>query len=195
MTRSNAREIVANLIYEMNFTRDSAEDVVEKTLEPVYYDTLGQESEAYAQKPSGQQAYIRDAVRGIREKQGELDGYLAKYAINWSVSRISKVARAILHDSPVYIFDEATSNIDVESENDIMEQILCLARSKTVILISHRLANVVSADRIYVMEDGRVTETGSHEALLEKKGTYAGLWQAQQDLENYGVSHEGGDRS
>ncbi len=97
MTRSNAREIVANLIYEMNFTQDSAENVVEQTLEPIYYDTLGQESEAYAQKPSGQLSYIRDAVRGIREKQEELDGYLAKYAINWSVSRISKVARAILH--------------------------------------------------------------------------------------------------
>lgn len=97
MTRSNAREIVANLIYEMNFTRDSADSVVEQTMEPLYYDTLGGESEAYAEKPGGQLPYIRDAVRGIREKQEELDGYLAKYAINWSVSRISKVARAILH--------------------------------------------------------------------------------------------------
>ncbi len=132
----------------------------------------------------------------LRNQQG-LDTRLEEKASNLSGGQCQRLAlaRAILHDSPVYIFDEATSNIDVESENDIMEQILCLARSKTVILISHRLANVVSADRIYVMEDGRVTETGSHEALLEKKGTYAGLWQAQQDLENYGVSHEGGDRS
>ena len=60
------------------------------------------------------------------------------------------LARALLHDSPIYIFDEATSNIDVESENDIMEQIFRLARKKTVILISHRLANVVDAGRIYV---------------------------------------------
>ena len=97
MTRSNAREIVANLIYEMNFTQDSADAVVDLTMEPVYYDTLGQESAAYAEKPSAQLAYIRDAVRGIREKREELDGYLSKYAINWSVSRISKVARAILH--------------------------------------------------------------------------------------------------
>ena len=97
MTRSNAREIVANLIYEMNFTRDSADSVVEQTMEPLYYDTKGGESEAYADKPGGQLPYIRDAVRGIREKQEELDGYLAKYAINWSVSRISKVARSILH--------------------------------------------------------------------------------------------------
>ena len=65
MTRSNAREIVANLIYEMNFTRDSADSVVEQTMEPLYYDTLGGESEAYADKPGGQLPYIRDAVRGI----------------------------------------------------------------------------------------------------------------------------------
>lgn len=70
------------------------------------------------------------------------------------------------HDSPVYIFDEATSNIDVESENDIMAQIHQLAKTKTVILISHRLANVTESDNIYVMEHGAVTESGSHKALL-----------------------------
>jgi ABC-type transport system involved in cytochrome bd biosynthesis fused ATPase/permease subunit len=95
------------------------------------------------------------------------------------------LARALLHDSPVYIFDEATSNIDVESENDIMEQIHKLAETKTVILISHRLANVAGADQIYVMERGCVVENGTHEALLAAAGTYQKLWTAQQELENY----------
>ena len=92
----------------------------------------------------------------------------------------------MLHDSPVYIFDEATSNIDVESENDIMHEIHALAKKKTVILISHRLANVVESDRIYVVENGAVAESGSHEVLLTKEGVYARLWNAQQELENFG---------
>ena len=92
----------------------------------------------------------------------------------------------MLHDSPIYIFDEATSNIDVESENDIMEQIFRLARKKTVILISHRLANVVDAGRIYVMQDGTAVESGNHRELLKRRGVYEKLWNAQQELENYG---------
>ncbi len=94
------------------------------------------------------------------------------------------LARALLHDSPVYIFDEATSNIDVESENDIMAQIHALAKTKTVILISHRLANVTRADNIYVMKDGCVVESGSH-AILPNGGYYDQLWTAQQELEKY----------
>ena len=96
------------------------------------------------------------------------------------------LARALLHDSAVYIFDEATSNIDVESENDIMAQIHALAKSRTVILISHRLANAADADCIYVMEKGIVTEQGTHTELLQQSGHYAALWNAQQNLENYG---------
>lgn len=98
MTRSNAREIVAHLIFEMNFTEDSAQQLVEVTMEPDYYNSLAQETEIYAERPNDKQMeYIRSAVQGVQEKQEELDGYIEKYAINWSVSRISKVARAILH--------------------------------------------------------------------------------------------------
>ena len=95
------------------------------------------------------------------------------------------LARALLRDSPVYIFDEATSNIDVESENDIMAEIHRLAETKSVILISHRLANVAVADNIYVMENGCIAESGTHEALLAQSGVYADLWNAPQALENY----------
>ena len=95
------------------------------------------------------------------------------------------LARALLHDSPVYIFDEATSNIDVESENDIMREIDVLAKTKTVILISHRLANVAGADNIYALDRGTIVESGSHSQLLAANRAYAKLWNAQQELENY----------
>ncbi len=98
MTRTNAREIVSHLIFEMNFNDEPAKEVVDAVMEPDYYASLAQETEIYAERPNEKQlAYIHEAVAGIREKQEELDGYIAKYAIGWSVSRISKVARAILH--------------------------------------------------------------------------------------------------
>ena len=123
----------------------------------------------------------------LRSEKG-LDTVLNERASNLSGGQRQRLAlaRALLHDSPVYIFDEATSNIDVESENDIMAQIYALTKTKTVILISHRLANVVCADTIYVLEKGHIIEKGEHEALLLQKGTYAALWNAQQELERYG---------
>lgn len=123
----------------------------------------------------------------LKAEQG-LDTQLLERAANLSGGQCQRLAlaRALLHDSPVYIFDEATSNIDVESEDDIMQEIHRLAKTKTVLLISHRLANVVQADRIYVMEKGRIAESGTHQQLLSQKGLYHTLWQAQQDLENYG---------
>lgn len=95
------------------------------------------------------------------------------------------LARALLHDSDIYIFDEATSNIDAESENKIMEVVHELAHEKTVVLVSHRLANVVKADRILVMRDGRIAEAGTHEELMGHKDYYYHLFQAQQELEKY----------
>ena len=96
------------------------------------------------------------------------------------------MARALLHDSPIYLFDEATSNVDAESENDIMKAIRSLAGTKTVILISHRLANVVDSDCIYVMENGTIAEQGKHDALLAAGGAYSRLYNAQKQLENLG---------
>lgn len=122
----------------------------------------------------------------LRAGQG-LDTLLAEKGANLSGGQCQRLAlaRALLHDSPIYIFDEATSNIDVESENDIMALIRELARTKTVILISHRLANSIGADRIYVMDGGRVVQSGTHAALLAAGGRYAELWNAQQQLEHY----------
>lgn len=116
-----------------------------------------------------------------------LDTALSEKGSNFSGGQCQRLAlaRVLLHDSAVYIFDEATSNIDAESENDIMREIHSLAKTKTVILISHRLANVVNSDRIYVMEKGAVAETGSHGELLKNDGVYKRLWEAQQALENF----------
>ncbi|NMD38269.1 MAG: ABC transporter ATP-binding protein/permease, partial [Christensenellaceae bacterium] len=128
----------------------------------------------------------------LRQEKG-LDTLLNEKASNLSGGQCQRLAlaRALLHDSDVYIFDEATSNIDVESETSIMEQIKNLADKKTVILISHRLANVTNADVIYVMKDGFVVEKGTHEELLNKD-TYSKLWNSQMQLESY---RTGGERA
>ena len=96
------------------------------------------------------------------------------------------MARALLHESPIAVLDEATSNVDAESENDIMKAIPSLAGKKTVILISHRLANVVDSDCIYVLEAGRIAEQGTHNDLLAAHGVYSRLYNAQKQLEDLG---------
>ena len=125
----------------------------------------------------------------LRSEKG-LDTMLNEKASNLSGGQCQRLAlaRALLHDSPVYIFDEATSNIDVESENDIIREIHALAKTKTVILISHRLANVTGADNIYVLDKGNIVESGSHSQLLSANRAYAKLWNAQQELESYNHS-------
>ena len=122
----------------------------------------------------------------LKEENG-LDTLLNEKGSNLSGGQCQRLAlaRALLHDSKVYIFDEATSNIDVESENDIMKEIHNLAKTKTVILISHRLANVEKADNIYVLDNGSVVECGKHVELIKKNGAYKKLWSAQQELEKY----------
>lgn len=119
------------------------------------------------------------------KSENGLDTRLAESAANLSGGQKQRLAlaRALLHDSAVYIFDEATSNIDADSENDIMEQIFELAKTKTVIVISHRLANTKGAGMIYAMEKGEVKECGTHNELVHKNGLYAKLWNAQQSLE------------
>ena len=111
----------------------------------------------------------------LKEQQG-LDTAVMEKGSNFSGGQCQRLAlaRALLHDTPVYIFDEATSNIDVESEEMIMEVIRELARTRTILLISHRLANVVESDRIYMLQNGQVVQSGTHRELMEKGGLLCG---------------------
>ena len=126
------------------------------------------------------------------KSENGLDTVLLERASNLSGGQCQRLAlaRALLFDAPIYIFDEAASNVDIDSEEQIMAEICKLAKTKTVILISHRLANAVNADNIYVIKDGNIVESGSHGELLKNNGTYKTLWTAQQALENYGKGED-----
>ena len=127
-----------------------------------------------------------DLAAFLRAQDG-LDTRIEKRGENLSGGQRQRLAlaRAFLHNSPVYILDEATSNIDVESEKAIMTAVRGIARYKAVILISHRLANVTAARRIYVLEHGRVVGEGDHARLLLENTTYRRLWEGQQALEAF----------
>lgn len=143
--------------------------------------------------PKAKEAEMEEALKKVKlydflmEENG-LDTMLTEKASNLSGGQCQRLAlaRALLHDTPIYIFDEAASNVDVESEEAIMEQIHDLAKEKTVILISHRLANVEKADQILVIQKGFLAEQGTHEQLMEKAGIYQNMYSAQRNLENYG---------
>ena len=119
------------------------------------------------------------------KENGGLDKVITEDANNVSGGQKQRLALAVnlVADKDIYVFDEATSNIDIESEAVIMENVKEMSRSKSVIVISHRLANVVPADNIYYMEEGQVKESGSHEALMQAGGGYAKLYTAQKQLE------------
>ena len=120
----------------------------------------------------------------IRENGG-LDKVISEDASNISGGQKQRLALAVslVADKKIYVFDEATSNIDIESEAIIMKNIKALSAKKAVIVISHRLANVVPSDHIYYMEHGELKESGTHESLMAKKGGYEKLYSAQKALE------------
>ncbi len=132
-----------------------------------------------------------DLYTTIMEKGG-LNMMIEEKAANLSGGQKQRLslARALLHDSDIYIFDEATSNIDAESENKIMSVIRSLAGKKTILLISHRLANVVDAGQIFVVHEGCIAESGTHSQLCEQNGYYAKLYKSQKKLEAYGAREE-----
>ena len=144
-------------------------------------------------KPDATEDEMRDALEkvnlwGFLQAQQGFSTKVLEKGSNFSGGQCQRlaIARALLHNTPVYIFDEATSNIDAESEEMIMDVIHKLAETKTILLISHRLANVVKSDRIYMMKEGRIAETGTHEKLMEADGGYAELYRSQMELEQYG---------
>lgn len=123
----------------------------------------------------------------IFEKDRGLDSILKSQGKNLSGGQAQRVAlaRALLYDASVYIFDEATSNIDIESEEIILNIIHNLAKTKTIIYISHRLSAIKNADCIYAMDKGRIIEYGKHQELYEKNGLYSEMYKNQEVLETY----------
>lgn len=121
------------------------------------------------------------------QRENGLDTKILEKGSNFSGGQLQRlaIARAILKNSSVYIFDEATSNIDSESEKMIMKVIFELAKEKTIILISHKLSNVIYSDNIYFIEDGKIVASGKHKELLEKNKDYKKLYDLQYELENY----------
>ncbi|KYK76482.1 ABC transporter ATP-binding protein/permease [Aggregatibacter actinomycetemcomitans] len=128
----------------------------------------------------------------VRENGG-LEMPLLSRGSNLSGGQIQRLAlaRALLHNADVYVFDEATSNIDVESEEIILQFIQQFKHSKTIVMISHRLANAVNADQIYVLQSSRLAESGDHASLMEENGIYAEMFNQQKNLENIrmGANH------
>ena len=124
----------------------------------------------------------------VREQPGGLDMPIAPDAANLSGGQRQRlaIARALLRNTPIYVFDEATSSVDAESEAVILDMIRELAQSATVIMITHRMANAVTADQVVVFDHGRVAETGTHTALMARGGVYADLFRAQQVIEHVG---------
>ena len=153
---------------------------VEENLKMAKPDATKEEMENVLQKVN---------LLGFLQTQDGLQTKLQEKAGNLSGGQCQRlaIARALLRsDSAVYIFDEAASNIDVESEELIMNVVHELAKTKTVLLISHRLANVVKSDKIYFLKDGKIKESGTHEELMKANGEYRHLYDSQMSLENYG---------
>lgn len=143
-------------------------------------------------KPDATEEEMKEALKqadlyDFIEPEGGLEYHLREHGSNLSGGQRQRLAlsRALLRDSSVYIFDEATSNVDSVSEESIMRVIYNLAKSKTVILISHRLENVKGADKIYVMNEGKAEESGTHDELMGIDGIYANLYYTQSNIETY----------
>lgn len=120
-------------------------------------------------------------------EQDGLDTKLNQQGSNFSGGQRQRlaIARALLHNTPIYVFDEVTSNIDAESENDIMTVIHNMAKIKTVILISHRLENVVGSDKILLLDKGKIEESGTHSELMSFNKKYKLMYSTQAELEKY----------
>ena len=140
-------------------------------------------------------ALDRTRVAAFVQANGGLDMVINEGGTNLSGGQRQRVcmARALLHDSPIYVFDEATSNVDAASEAAIGEVIASLAGDHTVIVVAHRLSTIVDADQILVLERGRIAERGTHGELLADMGVYARMWNSQEQLSAYAYAEDGAE--
>ena len=157
----------------------------------IFNDSVRNNFLAYAPSATDEEMYTaleEVALDTFIREEGGLDKVISEDGVNISGGQRQRLALAVnlLADKSVYIFDEATSNIDGESEALIMRGVKKLASRATVVLISHRMANVAGADNIYVLDGGWVAESGTHASLMAQNGVYAGLYRTQKALENGG---------
>lgn len=140
-------------------------------------------------------ALDRTRVAAFAQANGGLDMVINEGGTNLSGGQRQRVcmARALLHDSPIYVFDEATSNVDAASEAAIGEVIASLAGGHTVIVVAHRLSTIVDVDQILVLERGRIAEHGTHDELLADAGVYARMWNSQEQLSAYAYAEDGAE--
>lgn len=140
-------------------------------------------------------ALDRTRVAAFVQANGGLDMVINEGGTNLSGGQRQRacMARALLHDSPIYVFDEATSNVDAASEAAIGEVIASLAGNHTVIVVAHRLSTIVDADQILVLERGRIAERGTHDELLADTGVYARMWNSQEQLSAYAYAEDGAE--
>lgn len=140
-------------------------------------------------------ALDRTRVAAFVRANGGLDMTINEGGTNLSGGQRQRVcmARALLHDSPIYVFDEATSNVDAASEAAIGEVIASLADNHTVIVVAHRLSTIADADQILVLERGRIAERGTHGELLADAGVYARMWNSQEQLTAYAYAEDGAE--
>lgn len=173
---SVSRTAYYSLLASVSYNTYIFNDTVRANFELVKKDVTDEEIFAALEKVN-LSAFIKE--------NGGLDKVITEDANNISGGQKQRLALAVnlVADKDIYVFDEATSNIDIESEAIIMDNIKAMSKNKSVIVISHRLANVVPADNIYFMQDGQVKESGSHAELMEQKGEYAQLFNAQKQLE------------
>lgn len=139
-------------------------------------------------------ALDRTRVATFVQANGGLDMVINEGGTNLSGGQRQRVcmARALLHDSPIYVFDEATSNVDAASEAAIGEVIASLVGEHTVIVVAHRLSTIVNADQILVLKRGRIAERGTHDELLSDAGVYARMWNSQKQLSAYAYADDEG---
>ncbi len=150
-------------------------DTLEQNIRMGKYDATDDEIAAAVEK-AGMTDWVASIPDGLQTQAGERGS-----SISGGQRQRLAIARAVLKDAPMVLLDEATSNLDIETERSVMDALKRLAEGRTTLTIAHRLSTIVDCDKIFVMTDGKITEQGTHDELMAKSGWYARMFELQQD--------------